>query len=391
VLFRSSFTAQPTTVSSRPRTQARATWSPPAWTGAGQSGAAQRTSDLRPVAQEVLNRPGWRQGNALGFVLTGTGERRASSNDGAATPMLHLAYTVPAGNTPPVAAFTSACSGLSCSFDGSGSSDPEGPVAGYAWNFGDGTAGSGVQPAHTYAAAGTYTVTLTVTDADGATNQVTRQVTVGVSSGIAFRGAAGFVGNTTAPVVTVPSTVRAGDALVVFATLNVTTTSVAGPSGVGGWTPVVNVVSGSQRTMAWWKVASASDAGQAVRLTLGAYTKVTMQLTGYSGTSPSQPSVAQRSDPASTTEHVTPMVNVSVGGSWLLSYWADKSSSTTNWTAPGSSVTRDERIGSGSGRISSLVADSGAPVPNGSAGGLTATTDAASRATMISLVLAPAE
>lgn len=386
-----TFTTSPTTVTSRPRTQARATWSPVAWTAPGLSGTGQRTSDLSAVAQEVLSRSGWRRGNALAFVFTGTGERRASSHDGIASPVLHLAYTAPTGNTPPVAAFTSACSGLTCTFDGSDSSDAEGPIAAYAWDFGDGTAGSGVQPTHTYAAASTYTVALTVTDAAGATNQVTHPVTVGSSTGVAFRGAAGFVGNTTAPALTVPSTVRPGDALVLFATLNVTTTSVTGPSGVGGWTAVANVVSGSQRTMAWWKIASTGDAGQAVRLTFDGYTKVTMQLTGYSGTSPTPlGAVSQRSDTDYTTAHVTPVVNLSVSGSWLLSYWADKSSSTTDWTAPATAVPRDERIGSGSGRITSLVADSGAPVPTGSAGGLTAVTDAASRAIMISMVLVPA-
>ncbi|TDO33938.1 PKD domain-containing protein [Kribbella sp. VKM Ac-2527] len=386
-----SFNAQPTTVSSRPRTQARPTWNPPAWTAAGLAGTAQRTSSLSAVAQEVLNRPGWRRGNALAFVLTGSGERRASSQDGAATPVLHLAYTVPTGNTPPVAAFTSACSGLSCTFSGSGSSDAEGPITGYAWDFGDGGTGSGVQPAHTYAAAGTYNVALTVTDSAGATNQVTHPVTVVESStGIAFRGAAGSVANTTAPAVTVPSTVSVGDTLVLFAALNVTTTSVAGPSGVGGWTAIANVVSGSQRTMAWWKIASAGDAGQAVRLTLGAYTKVTLQLAAYAGTSATPLSaVSQRSDATSMTAHVTPVVNATVSGSWLLSYWADKSSTTTDWAPPATATPRDERIGSGSGRITSLVADSNGPIPTGSTGGLTATTNAASRATMISIVLAP--
>jgi PKD repeat protein len=384
-----AFTTSPTTVTSRARTQARSTWNAAAWTGTGQAGTAQRTSDLRTVAQEVVSRPGWRRGNALGFSLSGTGERRASSHDGPATPVLHLAYTVPTGgNTSPVAAFTSVCTALSCDFDGSGSSDAEGPIAGYAWDFGDSTTGSGVQPAHTYATAGTYTVALTVTDGAGATNLITHPVTVGGSStGIAFHGGAGFVGNTLTPAVTVPGTVAAGDVLVLFASLNLTTASVTGPSGVTGWTSIVNVVNGSQRTMAWSKVASSTDAGQAVRLTFDVYTKVALQLTGYAGSSLG--TVSQRSDATTTTAHVTPAVNVSTGGSWLLSYWADKSSTTTNWTAPAGSVTRDVRIGSGSGLIAALVADSGAPVPTGSAGGLTATTNAASRATMMSIVLTP--
>jgi PKD repeat protein len=73
-------------------------------------------------------------------------------------------------NTPPVASFTFACSGLTCSFNGSGSRDYDGTITSYAWNFGDGTAASGPTVTHTYAAGGQYTVTLTVTDNAGATN-----------------------------------------------------------------------------------------------------------------------------------------------------------------------------------------------------------------------------
>ncbi|MFB4351501.1 PKD domain-containing protein, partial [Microbacterium sp. CR_7] len=73
--------------------------------------------------------------------------------------------TVPAPNVNPVAAFTSAVSGLGVSVDGSGSTDSDGSIASYDWNWGDGSGhGSGATASHTYGAAGTYTVTLTVTD-----------------------------------------------------------------------------------------------------------------------------------------------------------------------------------------------------------------------------------
>lgn len=82
------------------------------------------------------------------------------------------------GNTPPVAAFTPTCSGLGCTVDGSASSDADGLVTGHAWQFGDGATASGPTASHTYAAAGTYAITLTVTDDDGATGSTTAEVTV---------------------------------------------------------------------------------------------------------------------------------------------------------------------------------------------------------------------
>ena len=53
-------------------------------------------------------------------------------------------------------------------FDGSGSDDPDGTITAYDWTFGDGNNGTGVSPTHTYDAAGTYDVSLVVTDDDGA-------------------------------------------------------------------------------------------------------------------------------------------------------------------------------------------------------------------------------
>ncbi|WP_212719536.1 PKD domain-containing protein [Blastococcus sp. CCUG 61487] len=84
----------------------------------------------------------------------------------------------PAGNQAPVAAFTAAVDQLALAVDGSGSTDADGTVAGYAWDFGDGTTATGATAQHAYAAAGSYTVTLTVTDDAGATGTATRSVTV---------------------------------------------------------------------------------------------------------------------------------------------------------------------------------------------------------------------
>jgi PKD repeat protein len=57
--------------------------------------------------------------------------------------------------------------GLPVTFNGSGSTDPDGDPLTYAWDFGDGGTGAGVNPTHTYSFSGTYTVTLRVTDPFG--------------------------------------------------------------------------------------------------------------------------------------------------------------------------------------------------------------------------------
>jgi PKD repeat protein/lysophospholipase L1-like esterase len=73
----------------------------------------------------------------------------------------------------------SAAQGTAVSFSGQNSSDPQGEALAYTWNFGDGNlTGSGVNPSHTYLTAGTYTVSLTVTNTSGLSAAATTTATV---------------------------------------------------------------------------------------------------------------------------------------------------------------------------------------------------------------------
>ncbi|WP_256792263.1 PKD domain-containing protein [Terrabacter sp. Ter38] len=89
-----------------------------------------------------------------------------------------VTVTAPPVNQPPTAAFTATAANLVATFDATASSDPDGTVTGYAWDFGDTGSGTGSRPTHTYGSAGSYPVKLTVTDDQGATNSVTKTVTV---------------------------------------------------------------------------------------------------------------------------------------------------------------------------------------------------------------------
>lgn len=92
-------------------------------------------------------------------------------------------------NLPPTASFqfvpTGGAAPLLVFFDGSQSTDPEGPVADYLWDFGDGTGTvTGKTPTHTFAASGAFTVRLTVSDPQGLTGTTTQVVTVTAGSGV---------------------------------------------------------------------------------------------------------------------------------------------------------------------------------------------------------------
>ncbi|MEJ7585866.1 MAG: hypothetical protein WKF43_17685, partial [Acidimicrobiales bacterium] len=235
--------------------------------------------------------------------------------------------------------------------------------------------------------------TLTVTDDDLATDQASQIVTVGApAQAITFVGQSMANLNTTSHTVTVPASVVPGDGLLLFFGAN-TTATISDPTGVTGWQTIDTVAGSSSRTQVWRKVAVAGDSGAAVRVNVSSISKANLVVVAYRGTATTDPlaSFARAAETATTASHTTPVASVTDPGSWAVSYWTHKDSTTTALTAPGGVVVRASGTQTGGGKVTGLVVDSGAAVPVGSAGGLTATASAtSSNASMWTIILAAA-
>jgi PKD repeat protein len=92
-------------------------------------------------------------------------------------------------NTPPTAVIsatpTSGIAPLTVMFDGLGSSDVNGTITGYSWNFGDGTTASGAAASHIYPV-GSFTATLSVTDNLNTVGSVSAIINVAQSEGLSI-------------------------------------------------------------------------------------------------------------------------------------------------------------------------------------------------------------
>ena len=127
------------------------------------------TTATGPQANHVYDEPG-----AYTARLTVT-------DDDGATTIDSVTIVVESNDPPmpsPTASSTTVEPGQSITFDGSGSSDPDGTITSYEWDFGDGTTATGQQVTHAYAESGSYAATLTVTDDDGATASNSVSITV---------------------------------------------------------------------------------------------------------------------------------------------------------------------------------------------------------------------
>ena len=105
-----------------------------------------------------------------------------TDDDGATTQTSQAVTVTEATNAAPVASFTLTRSGSAAPFNvalvASGSSDTDGTITSYEWSASDGQTATGVTAGFLFTMAGTYTITLTVTDDEGATAQMTQTVTV---------------------------------------------------------------------------------------------------------------------------------------------------------------------------------------------------------------------
>jgi RHS repeat-associated protein len=138
-----------------------------------------------PNASVSVNNKVWRR-----FVFSNirTSKIRVSINDSADSTYSRIteveAWQSQANQTP----FTNpggpyyGVTNSAVQFNGTGSVDQDGSITSYQWNFGDNSTGSGASPTHTYSSAGTYNVTLTVTDDAGASSTLSTTATIALGN-----------------------------------------------------------------------------------------------------------------------------------------------------------------------------------------------------------------
>ena len=139
------------------------------------------------------------------------------TDDDGASNSISASITATAPNVPPVASFTTSITDLAVRFADT-SADSDGSIVGWSWQFGDGNSSSSQNPLHSYAAAGSYTVTLMVTDDDGAVAEVNATISVEapVSASVKFDvGVAANLDSAGWTTITLPNTY---DEMVVVAT-----------------------------------------------------------------------------------------------------------------------------------------------------------------------------
>ncbi len=125
-------------------------------------------------------------------------------------------------------------------------------------------------------------------------------------STVSYVGGAVNQGNVTTPNVTTPTTVSAGDRLVMVLTLNASNRVLSAPTGITGWTCSTPPPRAACITRIYTKIADAADANKKVTVTLDAAAKYTMTVADYSGVRAKALVHADLAETVTQTGHTTP-------------------------------------------------------------------------------------
>lgn len=299
-------------------------------------------------------------------------------------------------NVAPSAVFSDSCEFLSCTFDGSGSSDPDGEVVEFSWSIGGESIGTGEVLTYAFAAAGEYAVTLEVVDDGGATGSVTRTIVVTDDPGpepttpVVFVATAANSGTASAAAhaVTIPSEVQEGDLMVAVLSTNAGSVEITVPAG---WETRAGSATSGMRAVLISRVAGAGDAGSQLVLTTSTFVRGSLTLSAYRNASVDAAAFEMQNETVSSATHVTPEL-IADSGDWVVSYWADKTATTTSWTLPAGLERRQHGAGTGAGHLSWQLADTNGPVSAGTVGGVASTANTATpNAVMATIVVGTTE
>src|SRR4051794_14267549 len=156
--------------------------------------AGSSASNVRPISPRGLipfsgaMSVVWMRGNYTSYIAYKTSITAVSANGGSKAPIADAEWSPHGGPAP-----------QTVSFDGRASSDPDGTVAAWSWNFGDGSSDSGAVVGHSYTRSGRFFPRLTITDNSGATDVFVGEVVIDPRSApVVSTGGATGIGSTSA-------------------------------------------------------------------------------------------------------------------------------------------------------------------------------------------------
>jgi PKD repeat protein len=205
----------------------------------------------------TLQNPSTTYGGAGTYTVSLT----ASNAGGSSAPTTRTITLTPAPPPAPTASFTASPTSGTAPLTVTLTDTSTGSPTSWAWNFGNGQTSTLQNPSVTYASAGTYTVSLTASNANGPSTPVTQTITVTApSTGIARAGTATTVNAVADTGITIatPAGTSTGDVLVACLTLNGST--VAGTGAPAGWTQLAAVTGVvNPHVYGYYRVAGAAE------------------------------------------------------------------------------------------------------------------------------------